>query len=234
VIDDGHVGAHRSVAVAVVLLCTRMAAAEPDNRPGDRFFFGIYGGSTDGGSGGGYEVSAWPNDYIGILAGTSFASAGPTTTTTMSSTTFEWGAAVVGAVPLRYIQPYAGGYAGFARSWFGGWNGEGTGFHTDFHPVIGVNGYVSRNLRLYVQWRPVSIHRNMEGVDDPSTDFYTVGLRWSPDAFHRARTVNKIDLVWGSVSFSCLLWLFFNLSQHNAHANAGTTSPTPPGNGMSP
>jgi hypothetical protein len=233
VIDDGHVGAHRVGLCVVVVLCARVAGAEPDNRPGDRFFFGIYGGTTDGGSGGGYEVSAWPNDYMGITSGLSIATAGPTSGTP-NSTTFEWGAAVVGAVPLRYVQPYAGGYVGFARSALGGWEGEGTGFHTDLHPVVGVNGYVSRNLRLYVQWRPVTIHRDMEGVDDPSTDFYTVGLRWSPDAFHRARSIKKVDLVWGSVTFSCLVWLFINLSQHNAHGNASSMTPTPPGNGMQP
>jgi hypothetical protein len=228
VIDDGCVGAHRWVVCLVVLLSARVAVAEPDNRPGDRFFFGLYAGSTDGGSGGGYEVSGWPNDYLGILAGTSYATAAE-----QDATTFEWGAAVVGAVPLRYVQPYAGVYGGFARSALGGWKGEGTGFHTDAHWVAGVNGYVTRNLRLYVQWRPVTIHRDMENVEDPTTDFFTLGLRWSPDAFHSARTINKLDLVWGSVTLSCLVWLFVNLSQHNAHGSASTTS-QPPGNGMSP
>jgi hypothetical protein len=218
------------VAVGVALLCTRLAAAESDNRPGDRFFFGIYGGTTDGGSSGGYEVSAWPNDYIGIMAGTSFATAAPQEMVPQS-TTLEWGGAFVGAVPLRYVQLYAGGYAGFARTALDGWEGEGTGFHSDLHPTVGMNGYVTRNLRVYVQWRPVTIHRGMEDVSDPTTDMYTLGIRWSPDAFHRARTVNKIDLVWGSVSFSCLLWLFINLSQHNAHNSA---TPAGNGSGMSP
>jgi hypothetical protein len=221
------------LCVLVVVCVGQSAGADPDNRPGDRFFFGGYAGTTEGGGAGGYEVSAWPNDYIGILAGTSITTAGPTATTA-DSVTLEWGGAFVGAIPLRYVQPYAGGYAGFARSALGGgWDGEGTGFHSDLHPVIGMNGYVSRNLRLYVQWRPVTIHRGMEGVDDPTAGLTTVGLRWSPDAFHAARTVNKLDLVWGSVSFSCVVWLFLNLSQHNAHSNASMTGSNP-GNGMSP
>lgn len=214
--------------LAVVLVAcglTGPAHADGDNRPGDRFFFGLYGGTTDGGGAGGYEVSAWPNDYIGITAGTSVVTAGPTMTTP-ESTTFEWGAMVVGAVPLRYIQPYAGGWAGFARSALAG---VGTGFHSDLHPVLGVNGYVSRNLRLYVQWRTVTIHRGIDGMDDPTTDLFAVGLRWSPDRFHRARTVNKVDLVWGSVMFSGLLWLFINLAQHNGQDSM--PEPTPPGGG---
>lgn len=205
--------------MGLVLLCAHVADAEPDNRPGDRFFFGLYAGTTDGGSSGGYEVSAWPNDYIGIMAGTSFATAGPQAMVPQS-TTLEWGGAFVGALPLRYVQLYAGGYAGFARTALDGWEGQGTGFHSDVHPLVGVNGYVSRNLRVYVQWRPVTIHRGMDGVDDPTMDVYTLGVRWSPDAFHSARSVNKIDLVWGSVSFSCLLWLFINLSQYNANKNS--------------
>ena len=231
-IDDGLVGAHGCAVCVAVLLCAHVAAAEPDNRPGDRFFFGFHAGSTDGGGAGGYEVSGWPNDYMGVLAGISIATAGPTATT-IESTNLEWGAAFVGAIPLRYVQVYGGGYAGFGRTALGGWKGEGTGFHTDFHPVLGVNGYVSRNLRLYIQWRPVTIHRDMENVEDPTTDLFTLGLRWSPDAFHRARTVNKLDLVWGSVTFSCVVWLFLNLSQHNAHNNASMMSSNP-GNGMSP
>lgn len=228
-IDDGCVRRGTSGLGAVVLVCVAgVAHAEGDNRPGDRFFFGLYGGSTEGGGAGGYEVSAWPNDYLGITAGTSVVTAGQLDATTPSSTTFEWGATVFGAVPLRYIQPYAGGWLGFARTSL---DGVGTGFHTDIHPVVGVNGYVTRNLRLYVQWRPVTVHRGIDGMDDPNTDLYAVGLRWSPDAFHRARTVNKIDLVWGSVTFSGLLWLFMNLMQHNAEAGRGSP---PMNNGMNP
>jgi hypothetical protein len=218
----------RREAVLALLVCGALgtARADDDGRPGDRFFFGMFGGATDGGGAGGYEVSAWPNDYIGITAGTSVVTAGPTATTP-ESTGFEYGAMFVGAIPLRYIQPYAGGWGGFIRTALAG---EGTGFHTDLHPVLGVNAYVSRNLRLYVQWRPVTIHRDIEGMEDPDTDLYAVGVRWSPDAFHRAKSINKLDLVWGSVSFSALLWLFINLWQHGDQSASGQ----PAGSGGSP
>ena len=73
----------------------------------------------------------------------------------------------------------------------------------------------------------IAVHRGVEGMDDPTTDLYTVGLRWSPDAFHRARAVNKLDLVWGSVSFSGLFWLFLNLMQWAQQP----ANPAPPMNG---
>lgn len=199
------------VVLALVCGVATPALADGDGRVGDRFFFGGYGGGTDGGGAGGYEVSSWPIDYLGITAGTSVVTAGQLDAMTPSSTTFDWGFSLVGAIPLRYIQPYAGGWAGFARTSLAG---VGTGFHMDFHPVAGVNGYVSRNLRLYVQWRPVTVHHGIDGMTDPTTDVFELGLRWSPDAFHRARAINKLDLVWGSVSLSCVAWLMLNLFQH--------------------
>lgn len=192
--------------LGIVCWLAATAHADTDGRPADRFYFGVYGAATNGGGAGGYEVSAWPNEYIGIMAGTSITTAGQIDSTA-SSTTFDWGASVVASVPLRYVQPYAGGWIGFARTAV---DGEGTGFHTDLQPVLGLNTYVSRNLRLYVQWRTVTVHKGMDGVSDPTTDVFALGVRWSPDAFRRARAANKIDLVWGSVTFSGILWLLIN------------------------
>jgi len=197
----------------VACLVARTAHADGDERPGDRFFFGLYGGMTSGGGAGGYEVSAWPDDYIGILAGTSVVTAGPLAGEVPDSTSFDFGGAFVGAVPLRYVQPYAGVWGGFVRSTLAG---NGTDFHSDWHPLVGMNAYVARNLRLYVQWRPATVHRGMDTLPDPETDLYTFGVRWSPEAFHSARSVNKVDLVWGSVVLSCAVWGFINLMQYGS------------------
>jgi hypothetical protein len=214
----------RSRRAVCVLCCAALASAampargDGDDRPGDRFYFGLYGGYTDGGGTGGYEVSWWPLDYLGVLGGTSVTLAGPQTmgqgsgaVSVPDSSNFDWGLAVVGAVPLRYVQPYAGLWGGFQRSALAG---NGTDFHFAYEPVAGVNAYVARNLRLYVEWRQMPIQRGIDGAPDPRVDVFALGVRWSPDAFRQARGVNKVDLVWGTFMGSCLLWLFINLMQY--------------------
>jgi hypothetical protein len=202
------VGAKGVLCAASLLACaTRIAHAGGDNRPGDRFFFGLAGGVTgDASAAGALDTSYWPSDYVGMTFGMSFAGTIASGVTPASSDT-DLGSSVVLAVPLCYVQPYGGLWAGFARTIL---DGKGTGLNLDYEPVLGMNGYLSRNLRAYVQWRPIAIHGG-GAVMDASANVLVVGVRWSPDLFHSARTVNKVDAVWGTIALSALLFVLINV-----------------------
>jgi hypothetical protein len=206
--EMGSVGAKGVFCAVVLLACaTRTTHAGGDNRPGDRFFFGLAGGVTgDASAAGALDTSYWPSDYVGMTFGASFAGTNASGATPSSADT-DLGSSVVLAVPLRYVQPYGGLWAGFARAVL---NGKGTGLNLDYEPVLGMNAYLSRNLRAYVQWRPIVIHAG-DPTMDASANVLVVGVRWSPDLFHSARTVNKVDAVWGTIALSTLLFILINV-----------------------
>jgi hypothetical protein len=152
-----------------------------DNRLGDRFFFGSRAGGTDAAAQQlmlGYETTFWPNDYFAIGVAVD-----------ISSSRADLSIPIVAAVPLRYVQIYAGIAPG-SRA---------------IDPIAGANLYASRNLRLFLQWEPW-LWRNDEQL-------VVFGARWSPDAFHRARNINKVDLVWGSTLLTLAAWGIAHLAQ---------------------
>lgn len=174
-----------------LLLCTTRAAAEPDYRPSDRFFFGVSGGVADMPTGaavpaGGYETSYWPNDYVGLSTVVSL--------TAGDAYTYDVGGQLAIALPLRWIQPYGGAMAG--------WRTTPDDVSARVHVFGGLNAYASRNVRLFVELRDPAI--TLVGASHQPV--VVAGLRWSPDWFHRARPVTKIDMVWWSTLLAVGLW----------------------------
>ncbi len=179
------------VSIAAVI-CAATAEAEPDYRPSDRFFFGVSGGVVGGdalggdAAVGGYETSFWPNDYLGLSTVVSLSLG--------DRYTYDVGGQLVVAVPLRWIQPYGGAMAG--------WRTTPDEVAARVHLVTGVNGYASRNVRAFVELRDPAV--TVIGSDHATQ--VLVGMRWSPDWFHRARPVFKVDSVWWSTLLVAGLW----------------------------
>lgn len=178
--------------IAALALGATPAAAEPDYRPSDRFFFGLAGGiseadpmtTADYTPAGTYETSYWPTDYVGLSTIVALA----------RDDVYDAGAQLVLGVPLRYVQPYAGVMAG--------WRTTPDAVEPRVHAIAGLNVYASRNVRAFVELRDPEL--TLVGADHaPSV---VAGLRWSPDWFHRARTVSKVDTVWWSTLLAAGLW----------------------------
>ncbi len=198
-------------SIACVLCWSRGAPAQPDNRPGDRFFFGprigIAGSSPDlvappgfdlGGLSVGYETSYWPNDYLGFGFDFQLVQI-PANQDRPAGTNIDLGLPLLVGVPLRYIQPYAGVWLGLAHTYL---DGVGLGVRAAWCPVAGVNGYLNRNLRLYLQWQSVSFDYGVSA----HAPLVTAGVRWSPDFFHRTRPVWKFQTVWWSLLGTFTMW----------------------------
>lgn len=98
------------------------------------------------------------------------------------------------AVPLRYVQLYAGPHIGFRT--------VSDDTEGDIHLLAGAQLYLGRNWRLFAQ------------CDDPpglrlGAHHATVvagGMRWSPDFWKSARPVNKFDGVWWTVALTFVTW----------------------------
>jgi hypothetical protein len=182
------------VRTSVVLLTAACAlgapraAADPDQRPQDRFFFGLSAGASVEGErrpAAAYETSYWPGDWIGMG-----------TVVSMNGTdTYDLGGELMLAVPLRWVQPYGGGVAG--------WRTTPDQVTEQVYLFAGVNGYASRNLRVFVELRDVESAHVMGGTHD---GLILAGLRSSPDWFHRSRGVNKFDTIWWSALLSVAIW----------------------------
>ena len=212
--------------VLVGLALPLSAHAEPDNRPGDRFCFGLGVGAARGPSArfdmpelsGGlaavYETSYWPNDYVGfgLALHLSRMSAAETTITNV-----DVGVPIMLGVPLRWAQPYGGVWLGFDRTYVDeyGTGNTTSGFRMAMHPIAGVNGYISRNLRVFVQWESVTLRdpacpEGMPAGSDCSDNAFAqellIGLRGSPDWFHKKRGRAKFQTIYWSVLGTALLW----------------------------
>ena len=173
---------------AASALASTPARADSDHRPQDRFFFGLSAGASVEGEArpaAAYETSYWPSDWIGL----------GTVVSITGTDTYDLGGQLVLAVPLRWVQPYAGGVAG--------WRTTPDDVSAQGYLLAGANGYLSRNLRLFVEVRDVSSLRLMGGTHD---GLVLAGIRGSPDWFHRARGVTKIDTIWWSVVLTCAVW----------------------------
>lgn len=174
-------------AVVATISCGATAQAEPDYRAQDRFFFGVSGGVVDGAAPvGAYETSYWPNDYLGLSTVVVLAGG--------DASTYDVAGQLVLALPLRWVQPYAGAMAG--------WRTTADAVRSRVHLVAGLNGYASRDVRLFVELRDPDL--TVIGTDHASQ--LLVGLRWSPDWFHRARPISKIDAVWWSTLLAAGIW----------------------------
>lgn len=195
-----------AMAVVMLLSLSTRVSAEPDNRPGDRFFFGIGGGSAGllGPSPEGAhaevvaEVGWWPNDYFGLM-----------TDTHLSSFADDWGVTPVGALPLRYVQLYGGAFLGFRNEHEAATGRPPRGVDRHAHLVAGLNGYLTRNLRVFVQWEDPPVAR----LGAVHRQAVVGGFRWSPDAYHRTRTTNKIDLVVWTIDILFLGWVVASAAQ---------------------
>ncbi|MBP9086952.1 MAG: hypothetical protein KBG15_12595 [Kofleriaceae bacterium] len=187
------------VVVASSMVGPGRAAAEPDYRPSDRFFFGLAGGAgrvADGDSVAGipmastsvpaaaYETSFWPSDYLGLS----------TLVAMVGTDVYDVGGQVVVAVPLRWVQPYAGAMAG--------WRTTASAVASRVHLVVGMNGYVNRNVRVYVELRDPEVTL----IGATHRPHVIAGVRWSPDWFHSARRITKFDTVWWSTLLAVGLW----------------------------
>jgi hypothetical protein len=198
---------------AVVLLWALAAPAhaDPDFRPTDRFFYsvGIGGGAAQGVDVGApafaYQTSWMPNDYLAVgLAVDIFGV--PATAQTPSALNIDLGWPVVGAVPLRYVQPYAGLWLGLHTTRVNQFSPDGV--TAGVHPLAGFNVYVSRKVRLFVQWESVPVDLPA-GMSDTRANLLTVGGRCSPDRLHRASSVGKFDAVWTPAAGTIALWGVF-------------------------
>jgi hypothetical protein len=189
-----------------------------DLRPGDRFFFGFYGGAalasaerqsvgtvvTALGPAVGWETAYLSNDFIGFGHDVEVMNVNlPDPRTTWTA---QLGVFATLSIPLRWIQPYVGGWAGLVT--FSG-DDVSSGAWAKLEPLAGLNVYLGRNVRAFVQWRPIEPRLDEEtsrqylriGYDEIVT-----GIRWSPDAFHEARGMDRFNAVWWSALASFLTW----------------------------
>jgi hypothetical protein len=203
----------------IVCLLAGTAAADSDNRPQDRFAFALFasaatsrtlmGVPSTGPSpaGLGWETSYWPNDYLGFDYDFELLHiAGPPS----MGDSINTGAGMSGfvAVPLRYIQPYAGVWGG-VRYNFREYDSRGA--NLTWAPRAGVNVYINRNLRLFGQWERISLE---DDTPEEST-VLSFGARWSPDVFHRQRGATKFGAVWSFAAMSFGLWALASIVTGN-------------------
>jgi hypothetical protein len=201
--------------VVLVWLVPTFAFADADNRPQDRFSFALsvsnatrgeaegVGSPVDALSGIGWETSYWPNDYFGIAYDFEYLripTDDPGMAAIRQSTNTGLGGSAVVAIPLRYVQPYAGVWAGLRYNFV---NGDSRGVNPTLAPRAGLNIYVNRNLRFFAQWESVPLES--DAMSDRG-NVVSVGARWSPDVFHRQRALTKFSAVWGFAAMSVGLW----------------------------
>ena len=182
--------------VVVVAALTARASASPDNRPQDRWFFGISGGAAlqmdldrEHKAAFGYETSYWANDYFAC----------GTLLTIMQGDIYDFSGELMAALPLRYIQLYGGAQIGWRTIPYHDVAGRISAF-------AGANIYASRNLRLFGEVRDIP-QLEISALDGGThEEIVLAGVRWSPDAFHRARGVAKVDYVWWSTVLGFVVW----------------------------
>ena len=189
----------------IVLACALVAPAHAgsDYRWHDRFFFGLGVGGVSSELDSedsralvlGYDVSYWHNDYFGLRLATE-----------SSSVADDWGLDVFGAVPLRYVQLYGGPHLGLRNA-----ESVDDGVTGQLHLVLGVQAYLGRNGRLFLQLQdpPVDALR----VSAHHADVLMAGLRWSPDFVHRARPLNKLDMIYVPMMLTFAIWGLSSASQ---------------------
>ena len=223
---------HLSALLASLCLLggMRSASARADYRAQDRFFFALYTGMAVGraesitlaagsststaqrqsglGPLFGFETSYWPCDFAGVGLDVEVFTV-PSPAAEYTALTTDLGLLFVIAAPLRYVQPYAGIWGGLRVSWLGG---QSSGVLPMVHPLAGLNFYVNRNIRLFLQWQYVPLDYEISGSTaqvsyaGASTHLIGTGVRWSPDFFHAARPALKFDLVWWSALFAVAAW----------------------------
>jgi hypothetical protein len=195
------------LALALICALAGPASAGSDYRWHDRFFFGAGGGVVTLGVDQGvpegtregtytFGISYWHDDYRGLRMSTSW-----------SPFADAWGLDLLGAVPLRYVQLYAGPHLGLMNP-----EGHTTGVDLDVHLVLGAQVYLGRNGRLFVQWDDPPVDA-LRVVGDLHADALTAGLRWSPDFFHQARPLNKLDMVYTTMVVTFAVWGLASVSQ---------------------
>lgn len=210
------------------------ALAKPDFRLPDRFFFGVHGGvvlsqvgqlsvapATDAGPTSllrdqknlltpmvAIETSFWPCDYAGLGFDLQLATL-PSPVEKYTPLQLDLGLYAVLAVPLRYVQPYAGVRGGLRTVAVGG---QGSEVLPALYPLAGLNIYAHRRLRLFVQWQYAPLDFTVLGSKlhiryaDTSAQVLSAGLRYSPRFFHRGRGALKFDLIWWSAAVSVAAW----------------------------
>jgi hypothetical protein len=182
------------LSIALVAASAAPARAGSDYRWHDRFFWGLSGGAVAVAEGapregaGGFEVSYWPEDHVGVRIGW-----------TSSAFADDWGVDLVAAVPLRYVQLYGGLHLGLRNV-----RGLDEGDDAVLYPLVGAQAYLGRNGRLFVEWVDAPVEPLRLG--SLHADTISGGLRWSPDFFHRAHPLNKIDMVYCATWMTFLVW----------------------------
>ena len=201
------------MAVLVLATSSATATADSDNRPQDRFAFSLslsnatnsdsegVGMPVDAVSGLAWETSYWPNDYFGVAYDFELVQIPDASQVSMrtsrASTNTGFGAAAYVAIPLRYVQPYAGVWAGIRYNFV---NGDSFGGNRMYAPRAGLNVYVNRNLRLFGQWESIELEE--DDYEGRVANVVSFGARWSPDVFHRQRGVTKFSTVWAFLAMS--------------------------------
>lgn len=184
-----------------------------DNRLGDRFWFGLYGGfalasadnvglaATQTSSPGpvvGLESSFWPNDFLGLGldAKVMFVTLPSSELSTMTA---DLGLYAVLAVPLRVVQLYAGGWAGIRTT---STEDQSSGVRLDLRPLAGMNVYVGRDVRIFGQWQLARLDFD-EGTSRTYANAHAHeivgGFRWSPEAFHESRAMARFSVLWAAM-----------------------------------
>lgn len=199
-------------ALVCASLLARVAVADSDNRPQDRFSFAISASvsarANDAGigspgdtqlSGVGLETSYWANDYLAFAYDVEILALPASDDAMAESTNTGFGASIFAAVPLRYIQPYAGVWGGLRYNFVAG---DSRGANLTWAPRAGVNFYVNRNLRLFSQWESISLEEETMSRGN----VLSFGARWSPDVFHRQRVATKFSAVYGFAVMSFGIW----------------------------
>lgn len=222
------------IGLVWVLSSAAPALARPDFRLSDRFFFGVHGGvllsqvgqlsvasATDGSQIGlahnqknvlspmvAIDTSFWPCDYAGLGFDLQLATL-PSPVEKYTPLQLDLGLYAVLAVPLRYVQPYAGVRGGLRTVSLGG---QGSEVMPSVYPLAGLHIYAHRRLRVFVQWQYAPLDYTVLGSKlhiryaDTGAQVLSAGLRYSPRFFHRGRGSLKFDLIWWSALFSVAAW----------------------------
>lgn len=222
------------VACAVIVGAPSRTLAKPDFRLQDRFFFGLHGGVLLNQVGQirvtsasdaqitntlrsqsnvisplvAIETSFWPCDYAALGFDLQLATL-PNPVENYTPLQLDLGLYAVLAVPLRYVQPYAGVRGGLRTVSLGG---QGSEVMPAIYPLAGLQIYAQRRLRVFVQWQYAPLDFSVLGSKlhiryaDTSAQVLSAGLRYSPRFFHTARGALKFDLIWWSALLGVAAW----------------------------